>query len=302
MENHSHHHHHHHHHGSHDHGNNLSFAFWINTVFAVIELFGGFYTNSVAIMSDALHDFGDSLSIGLAYYFHKKSKKKRDASFSYGYKRFSLLGAFINSIVLITGSVFVIIESVKRVAHPEAVNAKGMLILALLGVAANGIALLRLRKGSSVNERVISLHFVDDVLGWVAVLIGSVVMIFADVPVLDPILSLLISLYILYNVFKNLRHFFGIILQSIPANVKFDEVKKTLLSIPNVTDIHDIHAWTMDGEYNIMTIHLVVRKQTTTDAIETTKKEVRHALEHLNIQHLTIETEYEDQSCALKNC
>lgn len=299
MENHSHHHHHHH---GHEHGKNLTLAFWINTGFAIIELFGGFYTNSVAIMSDALHDFGDSLSIGLAYYFHKKSLKKRDSSFSYGYKRFSLLGAFINSIVLVTGSIFVIIESVKRVAHPEAVNAKGMLILAIIGVAANGFALLRLRKGTSVNERVISLHFIEDILGWVAVLIGSVVMMFADVPVLDPILSLLIALYILYNVFKNLRHFFGIILQSIPANVNLEEVKTKLLALPNVKGIHDVHAWSMDGEYNIMTIHLVLGRQTPSDEIETIKKEVRHALEHLNIQHLTIETEYEDQSCALENC
>jgi cobalt-zinc-cadmium efflux system protein len=303
MDSHSHddHHGHHHHHG-HQPGDNLTFAFWINSGFALIELFGGLYTNSVAIMSDALHDFGDSLSIGLAFYFHKKSRKKRDANFSYGYKRFSLLGAFVNSIVLIVGSVFVIIEAVQRLRSPEDVNAKGMLLLALLGVVANSLALLRLRKGKSVNEQVISLHFIEDILGWVAVLIGSIVMLFTHMPILDPIMSLMISLFILYNVFKNLRHFFGIILQSVPANVNVDAIKTKLLSIPTIQDIHDVHVWSMDGEYNIMTIHVVLKKQLGPNETENIKKEIRHTLEHLNIQHLTIETEHEDQVCVLKNC
>jgi cobalt-zinc-cadmium efflux system protein len=301
MEKHSHHHH--HNHGAHQHSKNLTFAFWANTLFAIFELFGGLYTNSVAILSDALHDFGDSLSIGLAFYFQKKSLKKRDASFSYGYKRFSLLGAFINSVVLITGSVFIIVEAVERLANPEPVNATGMIILALVGVGVNAVALLKLKKGNSINERVIALHFLEDVLGWVAVLIGSVVMLFFDVPILDPILSLAIAIFILFNVFKNLRHFFGIILQGIPQNIDVTEIRNKVRSLPAIKDIHDVHAWSMDGDYNVMTIHLVLKQSTQPNEIITIKKEVRHLLEDLNIQHITIETEYEnDDSCTLENC
>src|SRR5690606_2769327 len=212
---HSHHSHHHHDASS----RNLSTAFWINSIFAVIELIGGFYTNSVAILSDALHDFGDSLSLGLAYIFQRKSLRTRDASYSYGYKRFSLVGAVANAVILMVGSVFIVQESVTRLFDPVQPDARGMLAIAILGLVANGIALIRLRTGQSLSERVVALHFIEDVLGWIAVLIGSIVMIFADVPVLDPILSIGIALFILYNAYKNLRQSFRIILQGIPENV-----------------------------------------------------------------------------------
>jgi len=293
-----------HHHHNHSHGDtkNLTFAFWINTLFAILELIGGLYINSVAILSDSLHDFGDSLSLGLAYYFHKKSTKKRDKHFSYGYKRFSLLGAFINSIVLIIGSILIIRESIERVLQPEEADAKGMFIIAVVGIVVNTIAMLRLRKGSSINERVVSLHFIEDILGWVAVLIGSVVMLLIDLPILDPILSLLIALFILFNVYKNLRQVFQIILQGIPENVNLEEIKKKILSIPHVLGIHDVHTWSMDGEYNIMSIHLVLADKTPIEEVEKIKNEVRHVTEHLNIQHITIEPEFENQACALEEC
>lgn len=296
------------HHHSHDHTHhhsslkNIKLAFWINTTFALLELAGGIYTNSVAILSDALHDFGDSLSLGLAHYFEKKSQRSRDEDFSYGYKRFSLLGAFINSIVLIVGSVLIVKEAVERVFHPEDVNARGMLILAVIGVIANLVAMLRLRKGSSVNERVVSLHFLEDVLGWVAVLIGSVVMMVVHLPILDPILSILIACFILYNVYKNLRQAFHIILQGIPENVNITEIKKKLLEIPGIVNVHDLHSWSMDGRYNIMTVHVVLKRDASIDEIETFKLKIRRSLKDQNIQHLTIETELEGESCTLKEC
>jgi cobalt-zinc-cadmium efflux system protein len=294
----------HHHHHSHDHHHhhsmeNITLAFWLNTGFAVFELFGGLYTNSVAILADSLHDFGDSLSLGLSYYFQKKSAQKRDKTFSYGYKRFSLLGAFINSLILIVGSVFIIQEVVLRLAHPEPSNAKGMILFALIGVAVNLVAMLRLKKGSSLNEKVISLHFLEDVLGWVAVLIGSVVMFFFDVPLLDPILSLLITLYILFNVYKNLRAAFRIILQAVPENVDTNAIQKKIQSLPGVKSIHDFHVWTMDGIYNVLTLHVVIDDSSTLDH-EELKKEIRHSMEHLNIAHTTIELEPSDEKCEFR--
>ncbi|MDV3308069.1 MAG: cation diffusion facilitator family transporter [Cyclobacteriaceae bacterium] len=292
----------HHSHHHHDAGTrNLSTAFWINTLFAVIELVGGFYTNSVAILSDALHDFGDSLSLGLAYVFQRKSLRARDDSYSYGYKRFSLVGAVVNAVILIVGSVFIIQESVARLANPVQPDARGMLAIAVLGLVANGIALLRLRRGKSLSERVVALHFVEDVLGWIAVLIGSVVMLFADVPVLDPILSIGIAVFILYNAYRNLRQSFRIILQGIPENVDVESVRQKILEVPGVTGMHDLHTWSMDGQYNIMTVHVTVREEDFPRS-NTIKKEIRKRLSKMNIQHLTIETELEGDPCAFLDC
>jgi len=303
---HDHDHNHHHHHGPghhHHHGTgNIAFAFWLNTAFALLEIAGGLYTNSVAILSDALHDLGDSLSLGTAWYFQRKSHQSRDETFTYGYKRFSLLGALVNSVVLTVGSVLILIESVKRFYTPEQPDAKGMMIFAIFGVLANGAAMLRLKKGSSINERVVSLHFLEDVLGWVAVLIGSVVMMFVYIPVLDSLLSLGIAGLILFNVFRNMKYAFRIILQGIPDNTSESSIRDAVLKLDGVKGVHDIHAWSMDGEYNIFTLHVVVTNQTTTQQMEVIKNEVRHRLQHLHAQHITIEMELEDQPCALQDC
>lgn len=285
--------------GHHHHTRNITTAFWLNTAFALIEVAGGLFTNSVAILSDALHDFGDSLSLGLAYYFQRTSARKRDPFYSYGYSRFSLLGAFINSMVLIVGSCFILQESIRRIMAPSSPDARGMLVLAVLGIAVNSFVMWRLRSGSTINERVVSLHFLEDVLGWAAVLIGSIIMMFVNAPWLDPVLSILISAFILLNVFRNLRRAFRILLQGIPDNVDVEQVRQRIKSLPHVSNVHDLHTWTMDGHYNIMTLHLVLAPGTGLDEIERLKNEVRHQVQHLNVQHLTIETEFEGQLCEL---
>ncbi|MDR2087323.1 MAG: cation diffusion facilitator family transporter, partial [Dysgonamonadaceae bacterium] len=250
---------HHHEHHHHEQGTkNIALAFFLNFSFCIIELAGGLLTNSIAILSDALHDFGDSVALGLAWFFQKISGRKPTPQYTYGYKRFSLLGAIINSVILLTGSVFVIYESVQRLLSPAETNAKGMLLLAVLGVIVNGAAIFRLKKGNSVNERVVSLHLLEDVLGWVAVLIVSTVMIFIDIPALDPLLSIGISIYILYNVYRNLKALFPVILQGKPANIDEKEVAGKLKNLPGVNDIHDLHIWTMDSEYHVLSVHLVL--------------------------------------------
>lgn len=294
------HHHHHHQHvapGEPGSARNIVVAFWLNTFFALLEIAGGLYTNSMAILSDAVHDLGDSLSLGFAYYFQKKSQKKRDQDYTYGYRRFSLLGAFINSLILIVGSVFIIRESVVRLFAPEQPDTHGMILLSVFGIVVNGYAMLRLRKGGSINEKVVALHFVEDVLGWIAVLIGSVVMTFADVPILDPILSILIAGYILYNVFVNLRSTLRIVLQGKPESVDEGRVRERILAINGVIDLHDLHFWTLDGVYNVMTLHVVVDADQSVEQRERIKRAVKHELKHLDIQHTTVEIESEGEHC-----
>ncbi|MDL2223336.1 cation diffusion facilitator family transporter [Bacteroidales bacterium OttesenSCG-928-M11] len=289
---------HNHSHNHHNHGTkNIALAFFLNLGFCIVELIGGILTNSIAILSDSLHDFGDSIALGLAWIFQKKSEQKPNNRYTYGYKRFSLLSAIINSIILVAGSGFVLYESIKRIIEPADTNAQGMFLLAILGVVVNGFAILRLRKGDSVNERVVSLHLMEDVLGWVAVLIGSIVMIFVDVPVLDPILSVAIACYILYNVYRNLKTIFHVILQRKPDEIDEEKIKESLLHIPDVTDIHDLHIWTLDSEYNVLTVHLVLKDKQSLENQQKKRSQAHAILKEMGIQHATIEIEYQGEEC-----
>jgi len=294
-----------HSHGHHHTTENIKTAFFLNLAFTIVEIIGGFYTNSLAIMSDAVHDLGDSLSLGMSWYFQKLSNKEANKKYSYGYGRFSLLGAIINSIVLIVGSVFIISEAIPRIINPEEADATGMMWLAILGIIVNGAAVLKLKKGSSINERVVSLHFIEDVLGWVAVLIASVVMQFWDVPILDPILSLGIAGYILFNVYKNIKDAFSIILQSVPNQISSDEIKEFIkLTIDEVEDIHDFHVWTLDGEYHIVTIHITIKsKEFSWLKNKEIKEKIKKILyDNFHLEHITLELESFLEDCDYKSC
>ncbi len=292
---------------NHDHSHNqkegnVKVAFFLNLSFTIIEVIGGLYTNSLAILSDALHDLGDSLSLGLSWYFQKLSKKGRTKKFSYGYKRFSLLGAIINSIVLVAGSIFILTKAIPELFNPGETNVQGMLYLAILGIVVNGAAVLKLRKGESLNEKVVSLHLLEDVLGWVAVLIGSIIMMYTDAPFIDPLLSVLISLFVLYNVYKNLRKSMLVILQGIPEEVSLEDIKEKLKDISEITDVHDNHVWSMDGEYNILTIHLQLDQDYKLSEQAKLKEKVRSQLKAESINHITIEFEGKDENCELEDC
>lgn len=292
----SHHHNHAHHHSSST--ENIKTAFFLNLFFTIIEFIGGFYTNSLAIMSDAVHDLGDSLSLGMAWYFQKISNKKATKTYSYGYKRFSLLGAIINAIILLIGSILIIVKAIPRIINPEVSDAKGMMWFAILGVIVNGAAVLKLKKGTSINEKVISLHLLEDVLGWVAVLIASIIMQFWNVPVLDPILSFLIAIYILYNVFKNGKESIRIILQGTPMGVSTDKIKKKLLDFEEINNMYDCRLWSMDGEYNVLTVRLILNKTLTWQEGKILKNKVRKMLHHnFSIEHITLELEILNESC-----
>lgn len=296
------HHHHHHHASSTDSSRNIRFAFFLNLFFTIIEIIGGILTNSVAILSDALHDLGDSISLGLSWYFDKVSKKKRDQEYTYGYGRFSLLAAFINSVVLIAGSIIIIYVAIPRLLNPEQPDAQGMIFLALLGIVFNGIAVLRVKKGRSMNEKVITWHLLEDVLGWVAVFIASIIMLFWNFPILDPLLSLVFTGYILYNVFQNFRQTIKIFLQGKPENFDMEKLNSRLLNLNNLLSLHDVHVWTMDGAYYVMTLHIVVKDTISNEEILVLKSQIRDACHEMDIEHVTMEVEYESEKCELEQC
>lgn len=280
----------------------ISLAFFLNLVFTIIEIIGGFLTNSVAIISDALHDFGDTISLAAAWYLQKVSNRGRDRYYTYGYKRFSLLGAIFISVMLIVGAVFIIKESIERLLTPDEVNAQGMMYLAILGIIVNGIAVLRLRKGTSLNEKAVYLHMLEDVLGWIAVLVVSIVMIFINAPILDPILSIGITIWVLFNVYKNLKKTFRILLQEVPQDIDMDTLEKEIISLHGILSVHDLHLWSLDGENNIITLHAVIRDNTTDQNKQELKETIREACERFHIRHATIEFETEGEECVFEEC
>lgn len=284
----------HHHHPA---GGNLKIAFFLNLGFTLIEILGGLWTNSIAILSDAVHDLGDSLSLGIAWYFERMSHKGATPRNTYGYRRYSLLGGLITAMVLVLGLAFILWHAVERLFAPEPVNAAGMMGLAVLGVLFNGAAVLRVRKGSSLTERVVSWHLLEDLLGWVAVLVGAAVMAVWDLPVIDPLLSIGISLFILWNVVRNLRQFFDVFLQRTPPTFDLDAFEREVLRIPQVTGLHHVHSWSIDGEKHVMTTHLVMRAAASRADVVAAKQRVRQLLDRRSFEHVTVDIELEGEDC-----
>lgn len=283
----------------------IGWAFVLNVFFTIIEFIGGYLTNSTAIMADAVHDLGDSLSIGFAWLLSKLSQRNASKDFSYGYQRFSLMGALINGIVLIAGSIWIISVSIPRLVQPEMPDAQGMLWLAILGVVVNGYAAYKLSDGKTLNERVLNWHLMEDVLGWIAVFIVAITLMFIDLPILDPLLSIGFTVFILFNVLKNLKLSIRLFLQASPDKDIQGKIHQALISLVHIQEIHHFHLWSLDGEQHVLTAHLVLdntlndkltTKTTVTTLIEI-KAEISTRLKPYNLAHTTIEFEFSDEVC-----
>lgn len=281
---------------------NIKTAFFLNLFFSMIELVGGIVTNSISIISDSVHDFGDAISIAIAWVLEKKSEKEPDKKYTYGYARYSVLGALIASVILVIGSVVMLYNAIPRIIRPEEVNYDGVLILAILGLAVNGFGAYKTAKGNSLNERTISLHLLEDVLNWAAVLAVGVIMKIFDLPILDPILSIGIVIFILMHVVTNIREIFAIFLEKTPEDVDIDEIGKELLKNQSIEDVHHMHVWSADGVNKYITIHVQVDDETDNNKIIEIKKDIRHRLEHCEINHATIEIEFASEECEEQEC
>jgi len=290
-------HNHHHHHNENTSSKRMAWAFFLNAGFTIIEFIGGWLTNSTAIMADAVHDLGDSLSIGLAWMLGKLSEKDSSENFSYGYKRFSLLGALINGVVLIVGSVWVLTEAIPKLFNPEMPVVEGMLGLAIMGVVVNGYAALKLSAGKTLNEKILNWHLMEDVLGWIAVLIVSIILMFVEWPILDPILSIAFTVFILLNVFRNLWATIKLFLQASPSAESYQAIRSSLLTFDEISEIHHFHLWSLDGEHHVMTVHLVLNAFITLEDQLKLKNNIATRLEAYNLQHTTIEFEFPNEAC-----
>lgn len=300
---------HHHPHG-HSHGHhhdhhavkNIQLAFLLNFTFAVIQFFGGIFTGSVAIMSGALHDFGDSLSLASAWFFENKSRQASNQRYSYGYRRYSLLSAVVTGVTLVVGSILVLVHAVPRLFDPQVVNAQGMVVLACLGVAVNGFMAWRTHRGHTLNEQVISWHLMEDVMSWGIVLVVGAVMAFVDLPILDPILSVVFSLFILRGVVLSLLSAIKLFLQASPEGVDIPALDIKMRQVPGVVGIHDLHLWSLDGDRHVLSVHVVLGKGHTLLEAEAIKEKVREAISSQGNMHATIEIESEETACPTLDC
>ena len=272
-------------------------AFLLNLAFSIFEFVGGILTGSVAILSDAVHDIGDAASIGISFFLEKKSKRSPDGKYTYGYARFSAVGSLITTLVLLFGSGVMIYNAIGRIIAPTRIHYDGMILFAIVGVCVNFLAALLTHGGGSLNQRAVNLHMLEDVLGWVVVLIGGIVMRFTGILLLDPILSMGVSVFILLRALQNLKKILDLFLEKVPCDMDIARLQSQVEGIDGVTDVHHIHLWSMDGQHSFATMHIVTDR----NAYEM-KEKIRKTLQVLGIAHVTLELETTEEHCLQRQC
>ena len=276
---------------------NILIAFILNLGFSIFEFIGGTITNSIAIISDSIHDIGDSMSIGLSYLLEKKSKKKADKKYTYGYLRYSVIGSLITTMILIIGSILVILSAVNRIIKPQIINYNGIIIFATIGTIVNFLAAYFTKSGHSLNQKSVNLHMLEDVFGWIVVLIGAIIMKFTGIKIIDSILSISVAIFILITALKNLKVIIDLFLEKTPKGINIDEIKEHILKIKGVKDVHHIHIWSIDGYNNYATVH-IIEDETNKEL----KQKVKQELNDLGINHTTIEFEKVNEVCCEEEC
>jgi len=286
-----------HDHKHHQSNKRIGIAFVLNLSFTIVEFIGGLLTNSTAILADAVHDLGDTLSIGLGWLLDRMSHKGISVSFSYGYHRLSLLSAVLNSTVLIIASLWVLTEAIPRLFAPQMPDAMGMTGLALLGVAVNGYAAYKLSGGKTLNEKVLNWHLLEDTLGWVAILIVSIILLFVEWPILDPILSVAFTSYIFLNVIRRLIEAIRLFMQAVPDEQSANDITQKLKALDHVANVHNLHIWSLDGERNVLTVHLLLDTILSNTVQNEVKQAVRATLAEYDFADTTIELEQSCEPC-----
>ena len=276
---------------------NILIAFILNLSFSIFEIIGGFFTGSVAIISDAVHDLGDATSIGISYFLEKKSKQQPDETYTYGYARFSVMGSVITTFILLFGSVMVIYNAVLRIINPVEINYNGMIIFAVVGALVNFLAAYFTKDGDSLNQKAVNLHMLEDVLGWIVVLVGAIIMRFTDIRIIDPLMSMGVAIFIFVNALKNLKEVLDLFLEKIPNNISIDEIKHHIKEVDGVIDVHHVHIWSMDGYHNYATMHIVANENS-----HEIKDKIREELKEHGIGHATLEIESPTDHCHEEHC
>lgn len=263
-------------------------AFFLNLSYAIVEFIAGGIFGSSAVLADSVHDLGDAIAIGISAFLETISNREEDRQYTLGYKRYSLLGALVTAVILITGSILVILENITKLFNPQPVNDEGILWLGIIAVSINLLASLVVRKGKTKNESILSLHFLEDTLGWLAVILMAIILKFTDWYILDPLLSLVISVFILTKAIPRFWSALKIFLDAVPEGVETGDLEKDLEALINVKSVNQLSIWSMDGLENNAIIHLCLEDW---EQMMETKNQVRQLLEERGVQNITIEVD-----------
>lgn len=276
---------------------NILIAFLLNALFAVFELVGGVLTGSVAILSDAVHDLGDATSIGVSFFLERKSRGGPNETYTYGYARYSVMGSVITTLVLLISSIFVIVQAVRRLLSPTEIDYSGMILFAVIGVIVNAAAAIVTHAKETLNQRAVNLHMLEDVLGWIVVLIGAIVMRYTDLLFLDSLMSLGVAIFIFVHAARNLRQVLDLFLEKVPSGMAVSKLCENLRKIESVVDVHHVHLWSLDGDRHYATMHIVANGDP-----HAVKERVREELREHGIGHATLELESADEPCEERCC
>lgn len=290
-------------HKNHNSSDNIKLVLFLNLLFSFVEIIGSLLTNSISILSDAIHDLGDSISIGISYLFEKYSTKKSDNKYTYGYLRYSLIGALVTCFILLFGSFLVFYRAIPRIFKPDIVNYDYMIIIAIFGTLINGYAVYKTSNSKNKNESSINLHMLEDVLGWISILVGSIIIKFTHFYIIDPILSIIIAIYILFHAYEHIREIINIFMQKVPSDVDIKKIKKSIeKEFKNIKNVHHIHVWTLDGNRNYLTAHILLNEGLSESDISKLKNDIKEYLSKNNIYHSTLEFEYSNEKCDSFKC
>ena len=269
-------------------------AFFLNLSYAIVEFIAGGIFGSSAVLADSVHDLGDAIAIGISALLETISNREEDRHYTLGYKRFSLLGALVTAVILITGSILVILENIAKIFHPQSVNDEGIFWLGIIAITINVLASLVIRKGQTKNESILSLHFLEDTLGWVAVILMAIVLRFTDWYILDPLLSIAISFFVLSKALPRFWSTLKIFLDAVPEGVDIQKIKTDLAELDHVASINQLNLWTMDGLEKNAIVHVCLKEM---EHMETCKESIRIFLKDCGFQNITIEVDVEKQPC-----
>ena len=268
-------------------------AFFLNLTYAIVEFIAGGVFGSSAVLADSIHDLGDAIAIGISAFLETISNREEDRRYTLGYKRFSLLGALVTSVILIIGSILVILENITKIFNPQPVNDEGILWLGIIAVSTNVLASLVVRKGKTKNESILSLHFLEDTLGWLAVILMAIILRFTDWYILDPLLSLVISIFILSKAIPRFWSALKIFLDAVPEGVDIQKIKTDLAELDHVASINQLNLWTMDGLEKNAIVHVCLKEM---EHMETCKESIRIFLKDCGFQNITIEVDVDLES------
>ena len=276
----------------------------LNIAFVVIEVIGGIWQNSMALLSDAGHNLADVGALALSLLAFKMLKVKSNEKFTYGYRKTSILVSLLNAVVLLISIGIIVYEAIQRLFQPKPIEGLTISIIAAIGILINFVSarMFFKSKESDINVKSAYLHLMSDAVVSLGIVVAGIAIYYLKWFWLDPAISIVIAIIILLSTWQLLKNSLRLSLDGVPSNIGMADVKKAALKIDGVKDIHHIHIWAMSTQENALTAHLVLENNTSFIQEKKIKEELKHVLQHLNIHHVTLETERENALCASENC